>query len=294
MSLSDLGDLEFVHVTLGDGVVTLELRRPQKLNAINTQMFRELIDSLKVIDSSRSYRLLVLRGTGRAFSSGVDLTGPSSMFDAEMSSIAKARDIAAEDRDTAYGRLHLIEWWHEAVSLLYNLRQPTIAAINGDAIGGAGLGLAMACDLRFSVRSARFRLIPTLAGVAQDFGVTWMLQRAIGTPRVMEMVLSGDWVDSERAAGWGLVNRLYDSVEQMDADVLRLCRVMANCPQEVLEALKQIVRGGEKNSLSAQLYLEALSNGLIQETELARTMEQQFRADVGVERPPAGSTRTDK
>jgi enoyl-CoA hydratase/carnithine racemase len=284
-SLTALSDLELLGVDLSDGVLTLELRRPDKLNAIDTKMFDELISALKVIETSRMYSVLVLRGAGRAFSSGVDLRGPISVFDDEMRPVAAARGITTDGHAKDYGRLHLIEWWHEAVSLLYGLRQPTIAAINGDAIGGAGLGLAMACDLRYSVTNARFRLIPTLAGVAQDFGVTWTLQRAIGLPRVMEMIFSGEWVDADRAYTWGLVNRTYPTVEEMNIAIDRLCRTIVSCPQEVLAVLKHIVRSGAENTLASQLQLEALSNGLIQETDQARATEAKFRSHVGVRRP---------
>ena len=138
----------------------------------------------------------------------------------------------------------------------------TLAAFNGDACGGGGLGLAMACDLRISVRSARFWMVPMMLDVIQDFGLAWMVQRHAGPSRAMQMALLGQKIPAEQALQWGILNEL---VEDQAALAQRLDELGAHIDgmgTDALRMLKLMLRNGENSTLREQLGVEAVANGL--------------------------------
>lgn len=181
-------DLETIRVDRrADGVVTVTMDRPEVRNALDDRMFDELVTTLRTVADDGDARVLVLTGAGGAFCSGADLGGEARVDD--RNGPAKMRRL------------------HRLATALHDVPQPTIARIAGVA-AGAGLGLALGCDLTLASTDARFSAIFTRRGLSTDMGVAWLLPRLVGLHRAKELALFGDVVGAEEAERMGLVNRV--------------------------------------------------------------------------------------
>ncbi len=189
----------------------------------------------------------MLTGEGRAFCAGVDLT--TSFF---MEGVEDA---------SAFAGKNLLDWQHELIQAIHDLPQITLAAVNGEAVGGAGFGMAMACDLRFASPAARFWMIPIKVDVVQDFGLTWFLQRAIGQPRTLELLMTGRPLGAEEAERWGVVNAVVPA-DDLVAHALKVAETVAAAGRHAALLSKQVVRHGAQVDLRTELHHEAVANGL--------------------------------
>jgi enoyl-CoA hydratase/carnithine racemase len=181
--------MESVLVTRREGVVTVTLNRPARKNAINGAMWDELIELFDEIAASRDDRVVVLTGAGDAFCSGADLS------EAESGPPQVGRGLWAMRRTARVAiRLH-------------DLPQPTIAAVNGVAVG-YGCNLALGCDLVVAAATARFSEIFVRRGLALDGGGSWLLPRLIGLHKAKELAFFGDIITADEAADFGIVNRV--------------------------------------------------------------------------------------
>lgn len=192
----------------------LELNRPERRNALTVELVRDLADAVAAAGEDPEIRVVVLTGAGTAFCSGGDLTALS----------AVARDGGAGAvTDVIYRQFQRL------VRLLRDVPVPVVAAVNGPAVG-AGLDLAMACDLRYAADSARFASSWIGVGLVPGMGGAHLLTRAIGATRATEMVLTGRSVDTDQALEWGIVNevltpdRLRSRVEEVTAALSALSR----------------------------------------------------------------------
>jgi enoyl-CoA hydratase len=180
--------MSIVTVEESEGVATLVLNRPEKLNALSDEMVEVFFSALDRIAAS-SARVVVITGAGRGFCAGFDLS------------------LAGEGSDAAPFWAHRQERFGSLVTRIRNIPQPTIAAVNGAATG-AGLGLALGCDTRIGSTAARFSSAFIRVGMSScDVGVSWLLPRAIGTTRAFEMMLTGRMVEAEEAERIGLILR---------------------------------------------------------------------------------------
>jgi len=208
-----------------DGVATLTLDRPAKLNAIGPAMIAELARRLAEIDGDGDIRVVIITGSGdRAFSVGADVNAWS-----------------------ALERLDMWREWirdgHRVLERLAHLRQPTIAAINGYAFGG-GLELALAADIRIAADSATFALPETKIGTLPGWAGTKRLPEAIGLARAKQMIFSGSRIDTATAERWGLVNEVIALERLMDRCRSLACEIAANAPVSV-QLAKAIISGDE-------------------------------------------------
>ncbi len=237
-----------IALSVQGSVARITLNRPDRLNALNPQMLTELLDALPRLVSHSDLNVLFLQGRGRLFSAGVDLDTPFFMEHV--------------DDDSVYSGTRLLNEQHRVIQALFELPMLTFAALNGDACGGGGLGLAMACDMRLSVKSARFWMVPGMLDVVQDFGLSWMVQRQVGPSRALQMAALGQKIDAATALQWGLVNELVDDVAALDARVEELGEQLSAMGSDALRMLKLVLRNGETSPLREQLGLEAVANGL--------------------------------
>ena len=168
------------------GVVTLTLNRPEKKNAINRAMFDELLAVFREVNDAPADRVLVITGAGDAFCAGADLA-----------------DRAGETRHMLQ-RLH---WVADIALALHRIPKPVVAKVNGVAVG-AGMNLALGCDLILASEQARFSEIFVRRGLSVDFGGSWLLPRLIGMHRAKELAFFGDIISAAEAAHLGLVNRV--------------------------------------------------------------------------------------
>lgn len=247
-----------VRLELAEGVATLCLNRPDKMNALADSTVEALFDALHEVAASDA-RVLVLTGAGRGFCAGFDL------------SLAGA---PAEGDETAYWMARQ-ERFAALVTELRRIPQPTIGAING-AAAGAGLGLALACDTRIGSTACRFNSAFIRVGMSScDIGVSWLLPRAIGTTRAFEMMLTGRMVEAEEAERIGLVLRL-TRPEALMEEATALARAMAENGRLATWMTKRGMWANlEAPSLSAALELENRTQILMRSTGgLARRAEE--------------------
>lgn len=239
---------EAIRLNVSGKVARIELHRPDRLNALNPQMLEDLLDVLGSLRRNDDLNAVVITGSGRMFSAGVDLSTPFFMEDV--------------DDDSIFSGKRLLDWQHLLIEQLYGLPMLTVAAVNGDAIGGGGLGIAMACDLRVAVRGARFWMVPGKLDVVQDFGLSWMVQRCIGPSRTLQMAMLGQPVLAEQGLEWGLVNEVVDDQQALAERVGALSEQVGAMGTDALRMLKLVIRNGETSQLPEQLRFEAVANGL--------------------------------
>ncbi len=184
-----------------DGLLTLTLDRPDKLNAFTSTMFHELLDALDRADADDDVRAVIVTGAGRAFCAGADLSSGESSFDP-----ATWDADSIEHRD-AGGMLTL---------RLFDLKKPVIAAVNGPAVG-IGTTLQLAMDFRLASQDARFGLVFTRRGIVPEACSSWFLPRLVGISQALEWTLSGRVFGAEEALAGGLVRSVHSPDELLPA-----------------------------------------------------------------------------
>ncbi|SRR5579875_442871 len=228
---------ETILFSVRDGVARLTLHRPDKLNAFNITMHEEVRRAL-VETEKESARVLIVSGSGRAFSAGQDLG------DRSVAPGSSGVDLGASI-ETQYKPLILA---------LRRLPLPIIAAVNGVA-AGAGANIALACDLVVAAKSASFVQAFCRLGLVPDSGGTWFLPRLVGHARAMGLALLGERLSAELAAEWGLIWRCVDD-QALASTVEELARALAAAPTRGLARTKEALLASWRHSLEQQLDLE--------------------------------------
>jgi 2-(1,2-epoxy-1,2-dihydrophenyl)acetyl-CoA isomerase len=221
-----------------DGVATITLNRPDKLNTFTTEMHGELKTALDDVKQDGSIRVLVLTGAGRAFCAGQDLS------DRAVAPGGEAPDLGAS-LDTLYNPL---------VRTLRTLEMPVISAVNG-AAAGAGANFALAADIVLAARSASFIQAFCKLGLVPDSGGTYTLPRLVGRARAMGLALLGDKLPADRAEEIGLIWKVVDDDDLM-TEAMALAKHLATQPTKGLAMIKQAINASLGNDLDTQLDLE--------------------------------------
>ena len=223
-----------------DGVATLTLNRPDRLNAQNTAMFEMALGHLDRAATDDAVRVVVVTGAGRGFSAGGDLTQMAAPSGEPEPFTARVRGLRELTRTS---------------QLLHEMPKVTIAAINGACAGG-GMSWAMACDLRYAATSARFTTAFVNAGLSGDFGMTWFLPRVAGSARARELLFFGDVLDAAQAAELGLVNAVVPDERLGDEVRERAARLVAKAPL-ALARLKANLNDADHLDLGPHLEIES-------------------------------------
>lgn len=206
-----------------DKIALLTLNRPEALNALNSELLRELYDRLKALEKEDDLRCLVVTGSGeKAFAAGADIGEMADMNPDEAEEFA------------AFG--------HEVFSYLSTFPCPVIAAIHGYALGG-GFELALACDIRIAADTARFAFPETGLGITPGFGGTQRLARLTNAAYAMELIFTGRRIKGEEALEQGAVNRLVPASELMSEAMKMAESIAANAPIGVRMAKEAVQRG---------------------------------------------------
>jgi len=229
---------DLIEAALG-GVVTLTLNRPERLNALSSDMLDGLVEALRRYGRDPSTGAIVLTGAGRAFCAGGDVRA-----------MAEQGDIGFE------ARLEDLRARQEVVEVLRTLTKVVIGMINGPAFG-AGLGIALACDLRIAGAGARFGTAFAGVGFSGDFGGTYHVTHLAGPTRARELYLLGEPFDAARAEAMGLVNRVVADEALLDA-TMALARRIAEGPRIAYAYMKRNLLAAETRPLSEILDLEAM------------------------------------
>ena len=242
-----------IDLALQDGVAIVTINQPDKLNALNSERLRELIQRIEEVSANPQVRAIVLTGAGdRAFVAGADIR--------EMASLTP-------EQATAFGRLG-----HAAASALENAPQPVIAAVNGFALGG-GCELALACDIRLAAENAVFAQPEVSLGIPPGWGGTQRLPRVVGPGLAAELIYTGRRVDAAEALRIGLVNAVHPAADLLPKALELAAAIAANSPRSVREAKR----------------LMALARGATATADLA-TEEQVFVAAFGTDDQIEGMT----
>lgn len=187
---------EQIRYDAADGIATITLDRPEKLNAVTSVLIRELIEALDVADADDGVRVVIVTGAGRAFCAGADLSGGAETFDGARRGGPEAD---GEHRDGG-GRVAL---------RIYDLKKPVIAAINGPAVG-FGVTMTLPMDIRIASSAARIGFVFARRGVVPEACSTWFLPRLVGMERAAEWVYTGRVFGAEEALAGGLVSRVVE------------------------------------------------------------------------------------
>lgn len=220
-----------------DGVATLTLNRPDRLNSLNARMHEEIAAVLGTVESDAAIRALLITGAGRGFCAGQDLN---------------LRDASATGDFDAGAALE--RYYNPLIRRLRALEKPIVAAVNGPA-AGAGANIAFACDIVIAARSASFLQAFCRLGLVPDAGGTWFLPRLAGSARAMGMALLGEPLPAEMAAQWGLIWKVVDDDKLVD-EARGLARKLAQGPTVGLGLIKQALNRSLANDLDAQLDVE--------------------------------------
>jgi enoyl-CoA hydratase/carnithine racemase len=231
--------METLIVERADGVVTVTLNRPEKKNAINGPMWRELIDVFDEVADTPTDRVLVITGAGDGFCSGADLA-PSDNPDLQEGGIG-----------STFRQMRVVG---RAALRLHHLPQPSIAAVNGVA-AGAGLNLALGCDLIVASDRARFSEIFSKRGLNVDFGGSWLLPRLVGLHKAKELVFFADVIDAIEAERIGIVNRLVPA-DDLDKVTTELATRLAALPPIQLTLSKRLLNQSFSVSMAEALEFE--------------------------------------
>jgi 2-(1,2-epoxy-1,2-dihydrophenyl)acetyl-CoA isomerase len=243
--------------TTEDGIAWLTLNRPDRLNAFSPAMLLGLGEALQRLGSDARVGAIVITGAGRGFCAGGDVK-----------TMADRASQSFEERIEGLRRMHQLP------VLLRTIPKVVIAMVNGPAVG-AGLGLAMACDLRIAGRSARFGTGFAGVGYSGDFGGSWTLTRLVGTAKARELYLLGDVIDSAAAASLGLVSRVVED-EALRVEAASLARRIADGPRLAYGYMKRNLFAAETEPLAAVLEMEALHQARTAMTEDHREASTAF------------------
>ena len=236
-----------------DQVVTWTLNLPESRNPISdTEIIDALVDAIDAANADDDVRVAILTGAGSAFSSG--------------GNVKHMRDgvgmFGGTPADLRQGYRRGIQRIPKA---LYHCEIPTIAAVNGPAIG-AGCDLALMCDMRIASTTAVFAESFAKVGIIPGDGGAWLLPRAIGLARASEMAFTGDSIDATTALDWGLVSRVCEPSELLVEAHALAARVASN-PPHVLRMTKRLLREGQQQSLESLLELSAAMQAIAHHTD---------------------------
>jgi enoyl-CoA hydratase len=245
---------ETITLAIADRIATLTVNRPDKLNALNDRVIEELGDAIDAVRSNPDAGGVILTGAGRAFVAGADI----SQLEAHGAMSAKA----------------LAERGQDVFRRFESSPKPTIAALNGFALGG-GCELAMACHLRIASDAAKFGQPEVKLGLLPGYGGTQRLARLVGKGRALQLLLTGDMIDAAEAHRIGLVNRVVPGAELMAAATTMLHAILANGPLAVAQCIEVVNRGADA-SLDDALALEATAFGLLAATDDKREGTRAF------------------
>lgn len=238
-----MADLEY---TITDGIATILLNRPHRKNAFTLEMLDHWAEALRSARTDPQVRVVLVTGADGAFCAGVDL------------------DDFAEITSTLGRQEVLRDRVHRVAAAALDLDKPLIAAVDGVAVG-AGMDMALACDIRLASTRARFSEAYVRVGLIPGDGGAHLLPRIVGQARALELLWTGRFVEAAEALELGLVLSLHDPAELPEA-ARAWCRRLADGPPVAIRAIKRLVRNGERVDFATSLAMVAAEQAVVQST----------------------------
>ena len=231
-------------------IATLTLNRPERLNALGDTLREDFHDAVGKAAADPGVRVIVVTGAGRGFCSGGDV---KSMKERETSGEAPSpADQAFPMRD-------------RAILAMRDCPKPIIAAVNGPA-AGAGMNLALACDMRIASTAAKFSQAFVKRGLTPDWGGSWFLPRLVGTAKAAELIFTGDSIDAAEALRLGIVNAVV-APETLMSETYALAGKIANGPPVAIQLGKRAIYHNLETDLRGGLEFESFAQGICRQTE---------------------------
>lgn len=221
-----------------DRLRIITLNRPERLNALTPELHHLLQETIAKAAKDTSVGAVVLTGAGRAFCSGGD--------------IKRSSDSAKKKSETREERADSLRQHGLTVRLLHAMPKPTLAIING-AAAGSGLSLALACDFRWMKHGAKIRTAYAGIGLSGDLGISYFLSKLVGTARARELLILNEKINSEQALSFGLVNRLYDDIDE----AMKIASDLAQGPGIAFRMMKENLNLAETATLEQVIDREA-------------------------------------
>ncbi len=243
------------------GIATITLNRPERLNALTFEVYKELRDTFQRLDTESGVRAIIITGAGRAFCSGGDVE--------DIIGALLGRDLKALQEFT---RLTC-----DLILAMRRCRRPIVGALNG-TVAGAGAVIAAACDIRVAAESAKIAFLFTKVGLSgADMGAAWLLQRIVGYGHATEMLLTGDFVDAKRAYEIGLYNRVVPQAQVL-AEARAIAEKLARGPAAALGVTKQALEAEAALDFETALAYEAEVQAQLMQGPNFREAHEAFRA----------------
>ena len=230
--------MSLVTTSKSDGICTVKINRPEKLNAMNMDLAKELIKTFETLGRDDNIKVIILTGEGeKAFSAGADIEYMSKI---------------SPDESVEYAKLGQL-----VTSTVELVKQPTIAAINGFALGG-GCELAMSCDIRLAADTAKLGQPEVTIGIPPGWGGTQRLMRIVGIAKAKELVYTGRMVKAEEAKEIGLVNHVYP-LASLQEEAMKMAQVIAKNSPMGVQMSKTAINKGRNADLDTGLAIELLA-----------------------------------
>ena len=248
-----------------DGVATITLNRPERMNAFTSTMIREWAQALEDARLDREVRVVIVTGAGRGFCAGADLRGESELTERP----DREGPVAAADR-----RNWLRDGVHNVPRQVALLDKPYLAAVNGPAVG-AGMDMCSMADLRIASEQARFAMSYVKVGLVPGDGGCYYLPRIVGLAKALELIWTGDFIDAQEALRIGYVSRVVPADELMPT-ARELAQRIARGPAVAVQLAKRLVYRGLGGDVQEALEAAGQAMAIVQSTEDAREGPRAF------------------
>ena len=263
---------EFIKTENQDGVLVLTMHDPPTRNALGLEMAKEIVDTLDEFENDPSQRVLLLTGTEPSFCSGANVRGFSQRIQEREQQLDPVEPLPWGKMESRFSKREQISRYQapQVVLRIHELQKPSIAAVNGHAMGVGG-GLALACDIRFAGEKAQFSEAFVQRGLIPGDGSCWQLPRLIGYSNALMLQYTGDRINGEEAYRLGLASKVYPDGELMDG-AMELATRFASGPTQSYSLIKYLVHQSMDLSLSESIGLAHVAQ------EHARTTEDHKEA----------------
>jgi enoyl-CoA hydratase/carnithine racemase len=254
---------ENLKFSVEDGIATILLDRVERMNAFTFEMIEVWTEALQECRRNDAIRVVIVTGAGEAFCSGGDIIEMGDRLDHP----------PARRKDELFEKIQRIPL------TLEDLDKPVIAAVNGVATG-AGMDLALMCDIRYAARRARFAETYVRVGLVPGAGGAHFLPRLVGPARALELFFTGEFIDAEEAQRIGIVNQVFDD-DALAGEVRKIAHRIARAPSLTLRLIKRAIYQGMRNDLRTNLDLISSHYAVITSTQGHREAVQRFIQERG-------------